>query len=345
MHPDTDELRRRYQLAAFGEAGGILFDGDSGAVHRVNRTATELIGALLRGDEVAQAAAELAAKTGAAHAQVMADAQRLAAQLAAAPVAECVDASASSRPVQLTFDEASGRVTLLVHARPRLHWWPAAHTVARAATAPASPAQLEVALRQLVPHIAAAHGHVLVHASALAWQRGGSSSSTAIAWLGASGAGKSSVAEQAVAAGLGTQLADDIVWLAADAPPRLVADGEARLRQWCAVVADTLADAPVDADTQPLPPLPAPLPGDVELGTLAVLAAEQRHDAPTIRRQPLPVDEALLAILPHTFAELGTPEVRHTAFQTAATLAQAVTAEHWHVPNNLAALHDALARL
>ena len=349
MDFDVSLLAKRYRLATFGEAGGVLLDGDTGALQQLNPTACRLVTALLTGEAFDAVAAELAAQTGAEASRIAADARALAATLSAEPPPhERPSRVHPAAHVALETDPATQRVTLLVHGTPRLRWWPAAQTVARAqgdsnAQASAPGCDLTYALRLLLPHMATHYGHYLLHGSALAVTQTG----TAVVWLGASGAGKSTLATEAAAAEVGTALADDLVPLyvsthAVDVP-RIARNGEATLRTWCADVAAVLRDAAVE-EAQPLVPLPAVSRAEtLEVRNVALVAASQRHaGGARIERKTLRGPAAFTEVLRHTFAELGTPSARHTAFATASHVARTVPVEKWQVPDSQAALRSAL---
>jgi hypothetical protein len=156
-------------------------------------------------------------------------------------------------------------------------------------------------LDQVVPHVLALDGSLVLHASAVATERG------AVAFLGPSGFGKSSLAAGFAVEGF-TLLADDFVLLAEGDSGFLATPSYPGLRLWpdsLSAFGDARTSvSPVSDETEKQRVMLSSKPdqfGATPLVAIVVLGDEPTEDGPAFVLRALSAREGLMAVFEHAF--------------------------------------------
>jgi hypothetical protein len=292
---------------------GVVLDLASGSFFRVNEagaTACELLASAGTSDA---AAVELARRYGIAPGDAARDLASVLASLA--------------RPREGRSSLAFTRdLTLTLGGEPVLALAGGEARLLRAVADPA--ATLGLAL----PHLLALAGRELLHASAVA--QGG----VVTAFLGPSGAGKTTLARLLAEERGATLVSSDLLPLVPGGATHVATAGEAAIHAFCAEQGPALARGPVA--TAALPKLPALDSPASPLAAIVVLDAARRGGA-TIETEPLDGASALVALLENGFAELGRRDVWLALLATSRSLVARVPVLRARVPEGVAALRVA----
>jgi hypothetical protein len=300
----------RFALAALGH-GGLVLDRRTGAFWQLDGAAWAVAESLAAG-----ATDEEAARAARAPAALVRDVRALA---------DAPDAPPGDNPVSFRHD-SEGHV-LCWDAEPVVRVGPGGAWLAAEARVGDPVAQARLAL----PDALVLRGVSVLHAASVRLPSG------VEAFLGSSGAGKTTLAHALVDAGCPLVSEDLLLVRELACPTR----GEYRLRAWCERAGPRLASGEravlSEADVAELFAGPS-----APLAALHVLAP--RHLGPDLVRERLPAPEAVAALLGNALAELGTPEVWERVWREAIALASHVPVYATSAPEGLEALAAAARR-
>jgi len=183
------------------------------------------------------------------------------------------------------------------------------------------------------PHLLLLRGQLVLHASAVQHPDG------VVAFCGASGFGKTTLAH--LFAAQGTQLlSEDLVVVSLQGPvPEVMVDGEALIRRWVAAQAPGLANQR-QIDTEELSGVTDGLRSRLRE---ILFLRRTGQAAPTIRRESLPHADALVLMLENSFAELGQPAVWARVLEGSCRLVRETSMGCAHLPEGLELLAEAVA--
>lgn len=316
------DIENRYRVASFGDTGAIL-DLDSGTFSRLNRTGILLGEALARGASVASVATLLERDYGLERSVAERDAREFLEGLSLC--------SAPAGPVNaVTFSKAPGGDVLRVSGRPIL----SVDFEARTLTPdPERPAGLgaDLALRWAAPHLLWAAGVPVLHASAV------SSAGRVVAFPGASGAGKTTLA-RALTGRDGGLVAEDLVVL--DEVLRVVDSGEELVNGWVSAAVPAFERGL----TIPWGSLPAQARAGARLPLVGLAFPERSDTAQDLEVGPLSRVEGLELLLVGSFAERASRELWASVFEVAVRLVHSVSVHALRVPEGLDRLQAAAGR-
>lgn len=319
------DVETRYRVASFGDSGTIL-DLDSGTFSRLNRTGVLLGEALARGSSLASAAMLLERDCGIDRTVAERDAREFLEGL--------THCCAPAKPVNaVTFSKGPGGEVLRVSGRPIL----SVDFEARTLTPdPERPAGLgaDLALRWAAPHLLWAAGVPVLHASAVSSSSQGGS---VVAFPGASGAGKTTLARALVSAGAGL-VSEDVLVL--DGALDVMASGEQLVNDWVS------SEAPAFERGLAIPwgNLPAEAQAGARLPLASLAFPERSATARDLEAAPLPLVEGLELLLVGSFAERASRELWASVFEVAVRLVRSVDVHALRVPEGLDLLRAAAGR-
>ncbi len=319
------DVETRYRVASFGDSGTIL-DLDSGTFSRLNRTGVLLGEALARGSSLASAATLLERDYGIDRTVAERDAREFLEGL--------THCCAPAKPVNaVTFSKGPGGDVLRVSGRPILSVDFEARTLTPDSERPAGLAA-DLALRWAAPHLLWAAGVPVLHASAVNLFRQGGS---VVAFPGASGAGKTTLARALVAGGA-LPVSEDVLVL--DGALEVVASGEQLVNDWVSSAVPEFERG----RTIPWGNLPAQAQTGARrpLGSLAF--PERSATVRDLEPVPLSLVEGLELLLVGSFAERASRELWASVFEVAVRLVRSVRVQSLRVPEGLDRLSAAAGR-
>lgn len=329
-------------LESFDE-GAVLLHLWSGACFRLNPTAADICRKLAGGHSTEAIAHDLSRRFGIDLDQARSDVEATLAALDEAP---------PRRPIEepLRYEVADEAHFVLVREKPVLRVEPAPALV-RLASEGVTQAEIADAVDGVTPKLLALRGMLVLHASAVA------KADEVRAFLGPSGAGKTTTARALVEAGWGL-VAEDVVVLRGPHPQadggsapcpspsqerglaaHVVLDAEARARAWAKAAKETLVREP--ASTVDFACLDALAEGPVLPLSMAVFLDERRRRGGTIELEPLDGPDALVALFGNAFVASAEPAAWETTLRTLARLARAVRAYRATMPEGVEALATA----
>ncbi len=327
MSPFTAKFRQRFALTPC-DRRGVLLDLATGAIYELNPVATRICAAFERGETLAAVERDLMATYGIPAAAAARDVRTLLAQLESElPTVHRAD---------VTFGLEAAGFRMRWKGEPVL-WFDRQGRVVVRESVPASladePAQY---LLWAVPHLLTLQRRPLLHASAV--RRGDG----VLAFHGASGAGKTTLAHRFVAHG-SPLISEDLVLLSlADGVPAAYVAGERAARHWVREQAARLErPGRVELDAGGL--AEAARGETLPLRELLFVAADRRAGA-TIEPRPLSHAGALVFLLRNSFAELEQPDIWREILAAMRAVVTTVPIHAATVPNGLAAL-DAAVRV
>jgi Coenzyme PQQ synthesis protein D (PqqD) len=344
----------RFALSPFAD-GGVLLDLSTGALYRLNIVATQVCAALGRGAPPAEAARELAQSFGLTRAAATRDVRAV---LAGLEIGAGDDARPGPAPKPMTFEADDAGFVLRWHGEPvwRIHRH--GRTITRLPGADQPDLPPELPLQWVAPHLLALQHQPILHASAVQWGSG------VLAFSGASGAGKTTLARLFAAEGC-LRVSEDLLLLSLDqGTPGVLVHAEDSLRRWVAAKHEQLERQTsdelhvgdlADAVRGAARPLHAVLLLDrtrrVQSGGQSVQPLDPRSahlpppDAPAghhILTERLAPADALVLLLRNGFAELRQREIWCELLQTARAIVTHVPVSNATVPHGIAALQQAV---
>lgn len=302
-----------------------MLDLDSGAFVTLNQSGLVLGEGLSLGLDVHGSAERLAGTFGIPIEQAERDARSFFASIARAPVSS--DGLPARNPV--TFEALDGRELLRVHGTPMLVVDFERRTLEAAPGFPASLAP-EQALRWAAPHLLWSVGIPVLHASAVETPEG------VLAFSGASGTGKTTLARMLAAAGHGL-VSEDLVVLSTE--NEVVRGGEPFVNDWARTEGGALHQGreiswdSLLAAGRLTPRIP-----------LARLAFPTRQNVDDFEDVGLSPAEALARLLVNSFAERAVASLWSGVFEVAEALARSGCVGELRVPEGLFRLETAARR-
>jgi hypothetical protein len=315
----TPTRAKRFMLASIGREGVVL-DARSGELYRVGAAAVVVFRALVRGADVAGAAAALVRAFAVTHARAERDVRAI---LASMP--DRRRAMASTRRAPQFRSSARGGFELELDGMNVAWLDERGRSVERGAgaTRGASGAGGSHVLRLLAPHVLALGGHRVLHASAVLHR------DEVVAFVAPSGTGKTTLARLLADRGV-PAISEDLLVLR-DARDAIV-DGERALRMWsrsrARTVSTELAVGSVDGPAKPL---------------RSVLILERRKGQRGIALEALRGADAIAALFANAFVEVPSPRVWRQALGMCRALAARGIVYRACVPDGLGPLERALA--
>lgn len=296
--------------------GGVLVNLRSGAFATLNTSGADLVGSLLErdADEVASA---LAARHGLAREDAASTIRLLLAEVGALP-----HAAAASTPFTWAETPSGGVIS---RGGEQVLSYDAGGAVLRWHRE-LDETERKDALRSIAPKLLVAHGHHVLHGSAVGRGDG------ALVFSGVSGAGKTTSAHACVAAGA-PLFSEDLIVLADDAAA-LLATGEAHIRAFCVSAA---APAPPGSPFPVAPLLALPRGPVVRIAEAWFLAAERRSGS-AWQTARLDAPAATAALLGQLFAASAAPAAWRGLLERAVSLAHRVPCSEATAPASLDAL-------
>jgi hypothetical protein len=301
----------RFVLADTGD-GGVLLDLVTGSMHRLNRSASAIAAELALGVPPSEVAANLALRCSLTEASARRDVDvvRAEAQVTAPP---------RHRPFSYAADGDGWLVQL--GGAPLVRVDASGRRVQRVGPADRDARAL---LLLAAPHVLALHGHAVVHAGAVALDGG------VVAFVGASGAGKTTTARALADAGVALVAEDLVVLAPGEGPPRVAVEAEQRVRDWCRDRAaafdreDELALAADELTRLSAGPTAA-------LRQVHFIAADRRAGV-AIEPEALSAGDALALLLDSVFAGLGDRATWRRLFEASRRVASEVPCARTQMP-------------
>jgi len=313
----------RYYLNAFSD-GAVLFDLQSGTIFQLNASATLVWRLKLAGYAPEAVAQSLAAEFDIQHAEALEDVNTTLAipHSPGLPVAlpgNCRYERGTGDDYRLIIDNRE--VLEIREEGPRLR-----KKCALAAH------KLDLYLRIIAPKIISLSGSSVWHASAVERPDG-----TAVAFLGKSGAGKTTTARSFGRAGWRILCEDKMVVNEDEGRLCAVADAESQITNWVVKARGGLAAAGIDEwyDAEALGRLATGRM--LSLTDFVILDAERRKGS-TLELQPLGHASSAVAIFQHSFFGSAVPERWRHHIDIASKLARQATTFRATVPAGLDAL-------
>jgi hypothetical protein len=287
--------------------GGVLLDLDTGLILRLNESATLVWQRTLAGEAAESIAAALAARYG-----ISVDSARAG---VAAALTEPPPMHASMPDNDLRYEQTAAGYRLLYQGLTALEI-----DVDRAAVRLARPLEgqaLMIALLALGPKLAVLFGGgPVLHAASVSTPRG-----DVLAFLGASGAGKTTTARAFARAGYGLVSEDKLVLRLQDGRPLAVLSGEATIRSWITTARMQLASTSI-GDWCPIDPLRQATSGDgLPLATVMIVD-QRRREGTELLLEPLSPAEAAGEIVRNAFHGSSTDADWRHQLRAAAAIAR-----------------------
>jgi hypothetical protein len=304
----------------------VLLDLRSGVFYRLNAAAARIGEGLARGESAPEIARRLARAFRLSPEAALGDVEAVLARLRQPAPA------GGSNP--LRFEAGAADSLLHWDGQPVLHIDRQARSVTAADGTGGQPADFwAAALLWAAPHLLLLRGQLVLHGSAV--QKG----DAVVAFCGASGVGKTTLAHRFTDHGW-QLLAEDLVVLAPAGPvPGVAVGGEPAIRRWAQAQAPVLAAQ-----------------GRVEAGGLEGVAEGPRRPlrevlfpqrtaraGPAIIRQTLTKADGLALVLSNSFGELEQPDLWCRLLEGSRKLVLQVPVVQAHVPEGLEFLAQAVA--